>query len=151
LGTLVQTADGRQLLHTPALAWMPGGGPNGTLVMSGQRVVTGSDGPTTVVRPETGRVVFVNTNLGVGAWEAVSAPLTIDPTRAPPPPRPLTRPRASAPARAPPSRSTRPTTPATTWAARPTAAAGRSAEAPTRRAAPRPGRSRSAARPAGPT
>jgi hypothetical protein len=80
LGTLVQTADGRQLLHTPALAWMPGGGPNGTLVMSGQRVVTGSDGPTTVVRPETGRVVFVNTNLGVGAWEAVSAPLTIDPT-----------------------------------------------------------------------
>ncbi|MDQ0646692.1 hypothetical protein QFZ53_000888 [Microbacterium natoriense] len=80
LGTLVQTADGRQLLHTPALAWSPAGGPNGTLIMSGQRVVTGADGPTTVVKPESGRVVFTNTNLGAGAWQAVSAPMTIDPT-----------------------------------------------------------------------
>ncbi|MDR6868169.1 hypothetical protein J2Y69_002780 [Microbacterium resistens] len=80
VGTLVQTADGRQLLHTPALAWSPAGGPNGTLVMSGQRVVTGSDGSSTVVRPESGRVVFTNTALGTGAWQAVSAPMTIDPT-----------------------------------------------------------------------
>ncbi|MGV8968404.1 MAG: sialidase family protein [Cellulomonas sp.] len=80
LGTLVQTADGRQLLHTPALAWSPAGGPNGTLIMSGQRVVTGADGPTTVVKPESGRVVLVNTHLGTGVWEAVSAPVTIDPT-----------------------------------------------------------------------
>jgi len=80
IGTLVQTADGRQLLHTPALAWSPAGGPNGTLIMSGQRVVTGSDGPTTVVKPETGRVVFTNTSLGAGPWQAVSAPMTIDPT-----------------------------------------------------------------------
>lgn len=80
LGTLVQTADGRQLLHTPGLAWTPGGGPDGTLIMSGQRVVTGADGPTTVVTPESGRVVFINTNLGVGSWQAVSAPVTISPT-----------------------------------------------------------------------
>lgn len=80
LGTLVQTADGRQLLHTPALAWSPAGGPNGTLIMSGQRVVTGADGPTTVVKPESGRVVFVNTALGTGPWQAVSSPVTIDPT-----------------------------------------------------------------------
>lgn len=80
LGTLVQTADGRQLLHTPGLAWSPAGGANGTLIITGQRVVTGSDGPTTVVKPESGRVVFTNTNLGVGAWQAVSSPVTIDPT-----------------------------------------------------------------------
>lgn len=80
LGALVQTADGRQLLHTPGLAWSPEGGPNGTLIAAGQRVVTGADGPSTVVVPESGRVVFVNTALGVGDWEAVSAPVTIDPT-----------------------------------------------------------------------
>lgn len=80
LGVLVQTADGRQLLHTPALAWSPAGGANGTLIMSGQRVVTGADGATTVVKPESGRVVFVNTALGTGSWQAVSAPVTIDPT-----------------------------------------------------------------------
>lgn len=80
LGTLVQTAAGLQLLHTPGLAWTPSGGPNGTLIIAGQRVVTGSDGPTTVVRPESGRVVFVNTANGVGPWQAVSAPVTIDPT-----------------------------------------------------------------------
>lgn len=80
LGTLVQTVDGRQLLHTPALAWSPAGGANGTLIMSGQRVVTGSDGPTTVVKPESGRVVFTNIALGVGAWQAVSSPVTVDPT-----------------------------------------------------------------------
>jgi hypothetical protein len=80
LGTLVQTADGRQVLHTPGLAWTPSGGPNGTLIIAGQRVVTGSDGPTTVVKPETGRVVFINTQNGTGPWQVVSAPVTIDPT-----------------------------------------------------------------------
>ena len=80
LGTLIQTGDGRQLLHTPGLTWTPSGGANGTLIAAGQRVVTGSDGATTVVKPESGRVVFINTNNGVGNWQAVSAPVTIDPT-----------------------------------------------------------------------
>jgi hypothetical protein len=80
LGTLIQTAGGLQLLHTPSLTWTAAGGPNGTLIAAGQRVVTGSDGPTTVVRPETGRVVFVNTNGGSGTWQAVSSPVTVDPT-----------------------------------------------------------------------
>jgi hypothetical protein len=80
LGTLIQTAGGLQLLHTPGLTWTPAGGANGTLIATGQRVVTGSDGATTVVRPETGRVVFVNTNNGSGSWQAVSAPVTVDPT-----------------------------------------------------------------------
>ncbi|MFT4030003.1 MAG: DUF1080 domain-containing protein [Protaetiibacter sp.] len=80
LGTLVQTASGLQLLHTPSLTWTPAGGTNGTLIVAGQRVVTGSDGATTVVRPESGRVVFVNTDNGSGSWQAVSAPMTVDPT-----------------------------------------------------------------------
>lgn len=80
LGTLIQTAGGLQLLHTPSLSWTPAGGVNGTLIVAGQRVVTGADGPTTVVRPESGRVVFTNTNNGSGSWQAVSAPVTVDPT-----------------------------------------------------------------------
>lgn len=78
-GTLVQTSDGRQLLHTPYITWSPAGGPNGTVLISGQRVVTGTTG-NYAVRAESGRVVFTNTNLGVGAWEELTAPLTIDPT-----------------------------------------------------------------------
>ena len=80
LGNLIHTAGGLQLLHTPALAWTPSGGPNGTLIASGQRVVTGSDGPSTIVRPESGRVVFINEQNGSGSWQAVSAPLSVDPT-----------------------------------------------------------------------
>lgn len=78
-GELVETADGRQLLHTPYLAWTPAGGPNGTVLISGQRVVTGSTGSYTV-QPESGRVIFANTTLGSGEWVELTAPLTIDPT-----------------------------------------------------------------------
>jgi len=41
LGSVITTADGHRLLHTPTLAWSPAGGPQGTLIVSGQRVVTG--------------------------------------------------------------------------------------------------------------
>ena len=78
-GTLVQTSDGRQLLHTPYITWSPAGGPNGTVLISGQRVVTGSTGNYTV-QGESGRVIFANTNLGAGHWQQLTAPLTIDPT-----------------------------------------------------------------------
>ncbi|HWB34677.1 MAG TPA: ricin-type beta-trefoil lectin domain protein, partial [Rugosimonospora sp.] len=79
LGTLVQTADGRHLLHTPYLTWTPQGGPNGTLLVSGQRVVAGPDGSLTVLA-ESGRVLFANTNNGSGAWTETTAPVTVDPT-----------------------------------------------------------------------
>lgn len=78
-GTLVQTDDGRMLLHTPYVAWTPAGGPNGTLVLSGQRIGTGTTGNLTV-QPESGRALFTNTNLGAGPWNELVAPLTIDPT-----------------------------------------------------------------------
>ncbi|WP_217144110.1 sialidase family protein [Streptomyces sp. AC627_RSS907] len=78
-GTLVRTADGRELLHTPYLAWVPGGGPDGTLLMSGQRVVTGPTGNKAVMA-ESGAVLFANTRLGAGEWTEIEAPVLTDPT-----------------------------------------------------------------------
>ncbi|NUR73860.1 MAG: sugar-binding protein [Hamadaea sp.] len=78
-GTLVQTTDGRELLHTPYVTWVPGGGSNGTLLLSGQRVVAGPTGDKTVL-VESGTVLFANTNLGVGAWHEIEAPVAINPT-----------------------------------------------------------------------
>ncbi len=79
LGTLVQTSDGRHFLHTPYLAWSPGGGPDGTLIISGQRVVTGADGDVTV-QPESGATLMINTDLGSGSWDEIPAPFVINPT-----------------------------------------------------------------------
>ncbi len=78
-GTLVATSDDRQLLHTPYIAWLPGGGPDGTLMVSGQRVVSGPVGNKTVLA-ESGTVLFANTNLGAGDWFEASTPVTVDPT-----------------------------------------------------------------------
>ncbi|GAA3545051.1 sialidase family protein [Nonomuraea rosea] len=78
-GTLVRTSDQRELLHTPYVAWLPGGGANGTLLLSGQRVVAGPTGNKTVLG-ESGQVLFANTNLGVGAWTEIEAPVNISPT-----------------------------------------------------------------------
>lgn len=78
-GTLVRTADDRELLHTPFISWAPGGGPNGTLLLSGQRVVAGPTGNKTVLA-ESGTVLFTNTQLGSGAWHEATAPVTVNPT-----------------------------------------------------------------------
>lgn len=79
LGTLIATADGRHLLHTPWLAWSPAGGANGTLLVPGQRVVSGADGSVTNLG-ESGHVLFANTNLGSGPWTEITAPVSTDPT-----------------------------------------------------------------------
>jgi Ricin-type beta-trefoil lectin domain len=79
LGTIPQTTDGRHLLHTPQLAWSPSGGANGTLLLSGQRVVSGNDGAITVQK-ESGGVLLANTGLGSGTWTETTAPVTVDPT-----------------------------------------------------------------------
>lgn len=78
-GTLVRTSDQRELLHTPYVAWLPGGGANGTLLLSGQRVVAGPTGNKTVLG-ESGQVLFANTDLGAGAWTEIEAPVNISPT-----------------------------------------------------------------------
>lgn len=78
-GTLVQTGDERELLHTPYISWQSGGGPNGTLLLSGQRVVAGPTGNKAVLA-ESGTVIFANTELGGGDWSEISAPVAVDPT-----------------------------------------------------------------------
>lgn len=79
LGTRIQTADNRFLLHTPYLTWSSAGGTNGTLIVSGQRVVAGTDGSLTV-QPESGHVLFVNKNLGAGSWNEITTAVTVSPT-----------------------------------------------------------------------
>ncbi|POH67819.1 MULTISPECIES: sialidase family protein [Cryobacterium] len=78
-GTLVTTSDGRELLHTPYISWISGGGANGTILISGQRVVSGPTGNKTVLA-ESGSVLFQNTNLGAGPWTELEAPVTVNPT-----------------------------------------------------------------------
>ncbi|MFJ4620709.1 ricin-type beta-trefoil lectin domain protein [Streptomyces sp. NPDC088812] len=78
-GTLVQTSDGRHLLHTPYLSWQSGGGSHGTLLISGQRVTTGTTGSETVMA-ESGTVVLSNTSLGSGEWTEIEAPVETSPT-----------------------------------------------------------------------
>jgi hypothetical protein len=78
-GTLVQTSDGRHFLHTPFLAWSPAGGANGTLIVTGQRLVTGADGSITIL-PESGKTWLINTNLGSGNWSELPAAFAINPT-----------------------------------------------------------------------
>lgn len=64
LGTPVQTASGAYVGATPYILWSPAGGPNGTLVVSGQFLINS---------PNTDREFFINTNLGQGNWTLIPA------------------------------------------------------------------------------
>ncbi|SEL75223.1 BNR repeat-like domain-containing protein [Pseudoxanthomonas sp. GM95] len=79
LGTPIATADGKRLLHTPGIAWTPYGGRDGTLVASGQRVVSGPEGAVTI-EPASGRTLMINRTLGKGPWTMIDAPFLIAPT-----------------------------------------------------------------------
>jgi hypothetical protein len=79
LGTPIATADGRRLLHTPALAWLPFGGANGSLIAAGQRVVTGPEGAVTI-DPASGHTLMVNRTLGKGPWTTTPSPVVVSPT-----------------------------------------------------------------------
>lgn len=78
-GVRIDDAAGRHLLHTPWLAWSAAGGREGTLIASGQRVVTGPEGALTVL-PQSGRVLMINTRGGRGPWRMIPAPVVVDPT-----------------------------------------------------------------------
>lgn len=73
-GTFVQTSDGRYLGSSPYVAWSPGGGPDGQLLMAGMHVRRVSDN---AFMPEDHEAVFVNTSNGDGAWSWFPAPLQI--------------------------------------------------------------------------
>jgi hypothetical protein len=65
LGTTATTRDGRQLFHSPYLAWSPAGG--GEFLLAGQTESGGSEG---------GQVVFVNSSgNATGSWSWIPAPV----------------------------------------------------------------------------
>ena len=78
-GELVETRNGTHLLHTPMIAWSSWGGPDGTIIVSGQRVVNGPDG-TLTARPESRQVLMINMNLGRGPWREIRSPVVVNPT-----------------------------------------------------------------------
>lgn len=71
LGSLLATADGSYLAHTPYLAWLPSGGPRGQLVASGWYFDTSNGVP---IAAESGSVLLTNANGGAGAWSLLPAP-----------------------------------------------------------------------------
>ncbi|HEX3786817.1 MAG TPA: sialidase family protein [Pseudonocardiaceae bacterium] len=74
LGAVVRTADGKYARHTPYVAWSPGPGPNGTILLVSEMVVN-SDGS---IAPENGKTLLANDNLGSGNWYEIPAPIQID-------------------------------------------------------------------------
>lgn len=78
-GEIVQTADRRELLHTPFVTWVDDGSDDGVLLLSGQRVVAGPTGNKDILE-ESGDVIFANSSLGDGEWVEIPAPVSISPT-----------------------------------------------------------------------
>jgi hypothetical protein len=69
--TVPQTAQGAHLEHTPTIAWAPGGGMFGRIVLAGQ-VLALDDGQ---ISPASGHVLFTNDQRGAGSWTSIAAPL----------------------------------------------------------------------------
>ena len=65
-GTPVQTMNGTYPATTPVLEWVPTGGPQGMLLVSSRDITN----PTS-----TERKLFYNTNLGIGPWWEMTAPV----------------------------------------------------------------------------
>jgi len=66
LGNPIQTSSGAYVGACPYLLWSPAGGPNGTLIVSGQFLRNSSN---------TDRQLFINTNLGQGYWTMIPSPV----------------------------------------------------------------------------
>lgn len=73
-GTAARTAGGRVLHHAPTVTWVPGGGPQGTVLVAGG-VVRDAEGG--LVRPASGATLFANTANGDGDWNEVPAPVGV--------------------------------------------------------------------------
>jgi hypothetical protein len=69
--TVPRTEEGAHLEHAPTVAWTPGDGMYGRLLLVGQ-VLTLDDGE---MSPVSGRVLLTNDRRGDGPWKQVTAPL----------------------------------------------------------------------------
>ncbi|NKZ02483.1 sialidase family protein [Actinomadura latina] len=73
-GTGARTADGRNLYHAPTLTWVPGGGPQGTVLLVGGVV---RDARGKLVRTASGATLFAGPANGDGVWSEVPAPVRV--------------------------------------------------------------------------
>ena len=73
LGTVVATASGSTLWHTPVLSWSPYGGPQGTLLLTGQ-IFNKANG---FAEPTSGAVILASRDGGAGPWVPIDAPVHI--------------------------------------------------------------------------
>ncbi|MFG2006618.1 RICIN domain-containing protein [Spirillospora sp. NPDC048911] len=74
VGTAVRTVDGKYLYHAPTITWMPGGGPDGRLLLVGGllRFENGK-----LARPASGSTVLVNIDNGRGRWYEQTSPVRV--------------------------------------------------------------------------
>ncbi|MFI0450831.1 RICIN domain-containing protein [Actinomadura sp. 6N118] len=75
VGTAVRTVDGKFLYHAPTVTWIPGGGPNGRLLLVGG-LLRSENGK--LSRPASGSTILVNVDNGRGRWYEQSAPVRVD-------------------------------------------------------------------------
>lgn len=72
LGTPIQLSNGRGIGSSPYVTWVPGGGPEGMIVVAAKWSLTSSGAI------DGGQNLYVNYNLGQGAWERLPMPVTYD-------------------------------------------------------------------------
>jgi lysophospholipase L1-like esterase len=73
-GTVVETADGEHFFHAPTIAWTPGGGPNGRILLIGDLV---KDAKGHIDYSASGTTIFANTENGAGDWSQIAAPVAV--------------------------------------------------------------------------
>ncbi|MDL4772830.1 RICIN domain-containing protein [Actinomadura xylanilytica] len=73
-GTAARTSDGKFLYHAPTIAWAPGGGPDGRLLLVGGLL---RDHGGKLSRPASGSTLLVNTENGHGRWYEQPAPVHV--------------------------------------------------------------------------
>ncbi|MFJ5775201.1 RICIN domain-containing protein [Streptomyces sp. NPDC093094] len=75
LGIRPETVDGKYLRAAPTVAWAPspGGGPNGRILLIGQRLLNRDGTPAA----DSGRTILANTENGSGPWYEIPSPVTV--------------------------------------------------------------------------
>lgn len=73
-GGVVRTVDGGYLHHAPTLAWAPGGGPAGRILLVGGLL---RDARGRLARPASGATVLMSTDGGQGRWFQHPAPVRV--------------------------------------------------------------------------
>ncbi|MFI6122724.1 RICIN domain-containing protein [Streptomyces sp. NPDC051064] len=75
LGNRPETVDGKYFRAAPTIAWAPSpdGGPNGRILLVGQRLLNRDGTPSA----DSGRTILVNTENGSGPWYEIDSPVRV--------------------------------------------------------------------------